>query len=219
MQNDAQDFADGHHLELAAAFCRGRLGLSEETQALDAVRQGLAEGLRLHKFKRTSTLPRVKRALGMLKGLAPTNLLDIGSGRGTFLWPLLTEFPELPVTALDFDPRRASDLQAAARGGLSQLSVRCEDILTSNLERGHADVVTALEVLEHIAEAERAARELLRLARRAIVVSVPSKPDNNPEHIQLFGRESLRRLFLEAGARKVEVDFVLNHMLALVWVS
>ena len=38
--------------------------------------------LRLHRFKRTAGLPRVRRVLGALKGFAPETLLDVGSGRG-----------------------------------------------------------------------------------------------------------------------------------------
>jgi predicted kinase len=51
--------------------------------------------------------------LGILRGLAPRTLLDLGSGRGTFLWPLLDSFPELQVTAVDRSHRRASDISLA----------------------------------------------------------------------------------------------------------
>ena len=54
------------------------------------------------------------------------------------------------------------------------------------------------------------------MGRRHIVVSVPSKPDDNPEHIRLFTADSLTRLFLDAGAEKVALDGVLNHFMALV---
>jgi hypothetical protein len=32
-------------------------------------------------------LPRVRKVLGVLRGVHPANLLDVGSGRGAFLWP------------------------------------------------------------------------------------------------------------------------------------
>src|SRR5262245_24889664 len=102
--------------ELATAFVRGRLGDAAADAAdagADAVlARGRAAGLRLHKFKRNTELPRVRRVLGTLRGLAPADLLDVGSGRGTFLWPLLDALPWLPVTAVDRDPRRVADLQA-----------------------------------------------------------------------------------------------------------
>ena len=102
--------------ELATAFVRGRLGDPDAT-----LEEGVDAGLRLHKFKQTAELPRVKRVLGMLHGLAPGSLLDIGSGRGTFLWPLLASFPGLSVTAIDWSERRVSDLLAVRTGGIERL--------------------------------------------------------------------------------------------------
>ncbi len=59
------------------------------------------------------------------------------------------------------------------------------------------------------------AREAVRVARRFVVASTPSKPDDNPEHIQLFDGARLERLFLDAGAASVSIDYVLNHIIAV----
>ena len=40
---------------------------------------------------------------------------------------------------------------------------------------------------------------------------MPSKPDNNPEHIHLFSNEDLKSLFLEHGCKKVKLMSVTNH--------
>src|SRR5260221_2119297 len=103
--------------ELANAFVRGRLGDRATMQ------DGIVAGLRLHKFKVNAELPRVQRVLGILRGLSPDRLLDVGSGRGTFLWPLLAAFPQVPVTAIDSSERRAGDLAAVSRGGVERLTV------------------------------------------------------------------------------------------------
>jgi 2-polyprenyl-3-methyl-5-hydroxy-6-metoxy-1,4-benzoquinol methylase len=80
------------------------------------IQLGIARDLRLHKFKRTMNLARVRKVLGILRGLQPSDMLDIGSGRGAFLWPLLDAFPGLPVTAVDLLDRRVADIEAVRRG-------------------------------------------------------------------------------------------------------
>jgi hypothetical protein len=45
--------------------------------------------------------------------------------------------------------------------------------------------------------------------------AAPSRPDDNPEHLHLFDRHALTELFARAGAGRLRVDFVLNHLVAL----
>src|SRR5260370_23774124 len=127
--------------ELANAFVRGRLRRQEAT-----VEDGISAGLRLHKFKVNAELPRVQRVLGILRGLAPENVLDVGSGRGTFLWPLLAAFPQTPVTSIDSSERRTSDLAAVIRGGIDRLTVVRMDVQASAFAARSFDVITMLEV-------------------------------------------------------------------------
>lgn len=188
-------------------------------QCVEVVRRGQEAGLRLHRYKRTMGLARVERVLGALKGIQPANLLDVGSGRGAFLWPLLDAFPYLPVTVIDVLPQRVAQLEAVQRGGLQQLSVQRMDVTTLAYADESFDVVTLLEVLEHIPNAARALVETVRVARRFVILSVPSKEDNNPEHIHLFDEADLRRMFAEAGVERVNFDYVLNHRIAVAHVE
>lgn len=205
-----------YHLDFATAYVRGRIPGLEDLPAGDVLHAGREAGLRLHRFKRTSGLQRVRKVLGILRGLAPADLLDVGSGRGAFLWPLLDAFPGLPVRVAEIDEQQADQLDAVSRGGIDRLQVHRADVTDLPLDDGSVDVATVLEVLEHLTEPARAAAELVQVARRFVVASVPSKPDDNPGHIQLFDERSLPCLFLDAGARRVEVQHVLNHRIAVV---
>jgi ubiquinone/menaquinone biosynthesis C-methylase UbiE len=217
---------------LAAAFVRGKLCgepvaeaqaelfarpldqlADDELQAL--IRLGIAHDLRLHKFKRTMDLARVRKVLGMLRGMRPSDMLDIGSGRGAFLWPLLDAFPGLPVTAVDLLDRRVADIEAVRRGGVEQVRALQADATALEFADGCFDIVTLLEVLEHIPATTQALAEVCRVARRAVVLSVPSKPDDNPEHIHLFDQASLTARLREAGAERVNVSYVHNHMIVV----
>lgn len=207
------------YLELAAAFVRGRLaGQTGEPVPADDARAaslGARRGLAVHRFKRSALLPRVRRVLGVLRGLAPASVLDIGSGRGAFLWPLLDQLPGARVLAADRSERAVADIAAVARGGVSRLGAARLDATRLGLARASHDVVTILEVLEHLEDPAAAAREAIRVARGFVVASVPSVPDENPEHLRLYDRASLERLLRDAGARRVTIEYVLNHMVAV----
>ncbi len=204
-----------HYLSFAAAFCRGRLG-RREGDDLAAIAAGADAGLRLHRFKRTAGLPRVRRVIGVLRGLAPPSLLDVGTGRGAFLWPLLDAMPDVRVIAVDRLAGRVADLAAVARGGLGRrLTPMRMDATRLALRDAAVDVVTVLEVLEHLREPEAAAREALRAAARALVVTVPSREDDNPEHRHLLERRRLERMLRDGGARRVAVEQVRGHLVAV----
>ena len=55
----------------------------------------------------------------------------------------------------------------------------------------------------------------VRLARRYVVVTVPSKPDNNPEHIHLLTKEKLTGLFTRAGCGRLQFGGVNGHLLLI----
>jgi hypothetical protein len=73
-----------------------------------------------------------------------------------------------------------------------------------------------LEVLEHIPDYRKAVSEIVRVASEHIVLSVPSKPDNNPEHINFFTKESIAKLLHTFPIKNIHIDYVHNHMLVLV---
>ena len=101
--------------DLASAYVRGcalngKISLPEELvlQPLDSftdeqkdelVILGKKAELKMHYFKEKDELARVQLVMGFLRGMVAsgqiTSVLDVGSGRGAFLFPLLTTFPRL----------------------------------------------------------------------------------------------------------------------------
>ena len=218
--------------DLAAAYVRGEgqrqdIGLPEELTALpleelsedqkdELVSYGKKAELKMHYFKEKDELPRVQLVMGFLRGMVASgqiaSVLDVGSGRGAFLFPLLTEFPGLEVTSIDILPHRVALLQSVSKGGVDNLHAMERNLCEWDGPEGAFDAVTLLEVLEHIPDVEKAAANAVRMARRYIIVTVPSKPDDNPEHIHLFTKDMLSDMFLKAGCSKVKFDSVFNHL-------
>ena len=222
---DISALSERYDLRMTAAYIRGALWDSLDEGLRGASLDGLTSadlaallalageaGLTLHYFKRQESLPRVKKALGFLRGAGGESLLAVGSGRGGFLLPFLREFPGVPVTSLDVLEKRVAMLAAMRRGGLSDLTPLRADICVWDAPPGSFDAVTLLEVLEHIPDVAAAVRNAVRLARRWVVVTVPSKPDDNPEHIHLLTKPVLEDLFAAAGCRALRFDGVPGHL-------
>ena len=224
------DFAGRYDARMMAACVRGTLAgegplfdapldrLTEaDCEALLAL--GRQAGVKTHYFKNHEALPRVRAVMGFLRGVQPQNLLDVGSGRGVFLFPFLREFPWVPVTSLDILERRVALLRSIHDGGVDSLTAVGASICDWDAPDGAFDVVTLLEVLEHIPDVRAAVKNAVRLARRFVVVTVPSKPDDNPEHIHLLTKPVLTELFQSAGCRNLRFDGVPGHLFMVAGVG
>lgn len=224
-------YARRYHLNLAAAWVRGHalatgippldpelldmpLEVLLENELAAIVEAGSQAGLKLYPFKRDKTiLPRVRQVLSFLQGIEFETLLDVGSGRGVFLLPFLETFPWVRVTSLDLLEERVTFLNELSAGGYSQLTAYRQDICGQPFPDNSFDVVTMLEVLEHIPEVEKAVAAAVRMAKKYVVVSVPSKPDDNPEHIHLLTRDILTELFTQVGCGRLHFSGVNGHLI------
>lgn len=178
--------------KLPQALAGKPLAALDERELETILDQGKTWGIKLYRFKRGhETLPRVKQVLGFLRGVYPRSLLDVGSGRGVFLFPFLDAFPQAKVTSLDILEHWVQFLEDIRRGGISNLTPMLADICTQPMPDKSADIVTMLEVLEHIPDVQAAVTAAVRIARRYVVVTAPSKPDDNPEHIHLLTKPIL----------------------------
>jgi ubiquinone/menaquinone biosynthesis C-methylase UbiE len=141
-------------------------------------------------------LRRFFERIGQVLGdLTPVSLLDVGCGEGEMLRRGVV--PAATRTVL-FD--RSRDSAAHVIGSVDALPFASRSF----------DVVTCMEVLEHLPEPAAALREMARVARRAVILSVPHEPwfqmgnllrgkylaglGNHPEHVQHWNFRSLEKL-------------------------
>ena len=226
-------YAERYHLKSAAAWLRGHamktgapeidpellempLEVLTDDELSAIVELGEKTGQKLYPFKTgKAELPRVRQVLGFLHGIEFDTLLDVGSGRGVFLLPFMEEFPQVQVTSLDLLDKRVTFLSELAAGGYSRLTACKRNICDRPFPENSFDVVTLLEVLEHIPEVDRAVAAAVKMARKYVVVSVPSKEDDNPEHIHLLTKDILTELFAAAGCTGLHFGGVNGHLIMM----
>jgi SAM-dependent methyltransferase len=114
------------------------------------------------------------------------------------------------VTAVDISPGTVALLaRMAPRLGVSLAAV-AGDAAATPLRTGCADTVLAVHLLEHLPEPVGTAvlEEMLRLARRRVVVAVPyeDEPDPTWGHVRRFDHAELRRLGAGTGREFTVTD-------------
>jgi SAM-dependent methyltransferase len=155
----------------------------------------------------------IARLMRELRGAAGSTdgiWVDVGIGEGFALEALQARAGLLVGVEYRGDKLRKA-LERVPRSS----GVRADARLLPLMDRS-ADIVTCLEVLEHLETPERAIEELARVCRGECIVSVPWEPffrlgnfcrgkdlgrwGNNPEHVQHFRPASLHRLLSRSFA-------------------
>jgi SAM-dependent methyltransferase len=147
------------------------------------------------------------KIVDIVTSLHPETVLDAGCGEGFTDELLLRELPALKLTG--FDPHEPSVELARMRNPRATFLVG--SIYEMPFEDASFDVVGCFEVLEHLHDAPRALAELARVAKHAVVLSVPHEPffclsnvargknldidpkGSDPDHRNFWSREALGR--------------------------
>lgn len=113
-----------------------------------------------------------RRITGKIAELAPSSFLDAGCGEGFVAEILLRQMPGLELTGFDFNPEAVAIARRKVPGATFQTASIFEIPHPDNA----FDVVGCFEVLEHQHNPGAALQELARVARRAVILSVPHEP-------------------------------------------
>jgi SAM-dependent methyltransferase len=172
-------------------------GLDDAAAGQDAAKYGTSNPVVQKLLARWMTT--LQGVLGDTSGV----VVDIGIGEG---FALERMFPEgTPAIGLEY----RHDKALVASEKLPAVSVVRGDAGVLPFPDRSADLVTSIEVLEHLPGYEQAVVEMARICRGRLVVSVPWEPwfrlgnlgrgknvkrwGNDPEHVNFFGPSSLRR--------------------------
>lgn len=137
---------------------------------------------------------------GCLAQCQPSRLLDVGTGEGELISTYVDVFGDIPMAAIDLP-----DHELATNWG-----DRATDNLFADAEKlpfqdSTFDLVTCIEVLEHVPHPELVMAEIARVASDRVLLSVPNEPiwrisnmargaylkelGNTPGHIQHWSRK------------------------------
>lgn len=136
---------------------------------------------------------------------SPRRVIEVGMGEGVIAARVRKRYPEASFVGVDL-PDAALHGQWRRR----HLTGVFGDIERLPFSDGAADLVLAIEVLEHVLDPEAAVAELARVATDRVILSVPLEPlwragnllrgryvselGNTPGHVQHWGRRSFVRL-------------------------
>lgn len=140
-----------------------------------------------------------------LPSATPRRVLEVGTGEGEILGRLRARWPDAALTALDLpEPRLAAHWRDRGLTGLFGSA----DALP--FPDASADLVVAVEVLEHVPDPDAALAEIARVAAGDVVLSVPREPlwrllnlargryvgafGNTPGHVQHWSTAAFTRL-------------------------
>ena len=153
-------------------------------------------------------------------------LVDIGCGTGANL-PMLREAvgPQGAVFGLDFSPLALqwSRSEGEIEGG--QIHLSQGDALSLPLRDNCADIVTMLDVLEHLSDDSKALGEVQRILKPggALILSVPayqhlwSAHDEALHHFRRYEKAGLNRVLRRAGFNVWRLSFAMSAMPPIAW--
>ncbi len=149
----------------------------------------------------------------LFAGASPTSLLDVGCGEGVLVHEWAQRLGEARVVGIDLEePSVQAGWAEREAPNLEYRVMRAENLPFAENE---FDLVTAIEVLEHVPDPEHTLSEMARCGESRLLVSVPREPlwrmlnmargaywpqlGNTPGHLNHWSKRSFVQLLSRYG--------------------
>jgi 2-polyprenyl-3-methyl-5-hydroxy-6-metoxy-1,4-benzoquinol methylase len=163
---------------------------------------------------------------------APVSVLDVGCGEGVLTYRWAQQLGSNRIVGVDLsDPKLKAEWDTRRRENLEFRTMVPERLPFTDDE---FDLAAAIEVLEHVPDPAHTLEEMVRVARRRLLVSVPQEPvwrmlnlargsyvrqlGNTPGHVNHWTRRGFIRL-LERHGQVIEVRSPFPWTMLLVQVD
>jgi SAM-dependent methyltransferase len=165
----------------------------------------------------------VRRLITRSLGRKPASILDIGAGAGGFLSEMVDEGFIARTDVLALEPSPAAQVVLAARQ-LPVLNAPLSDLATVKVEP-FPEVVTLLDVLEHLDEPVRTLTDISRRLPEGghVVILVPALPslwstwDELLHHKRRYTRRTLREHLVQGGFDIVALQYCFAGITLPAW--
>lgn len=170
----------------------------------------------------------LKTAIASIKHLNIDSVLDVGCGEGFTLAKLKSAKIGKNYEGIEVDPT-AIEL---GKKLYPSLNIKKGDIYDLPYKSNSFDLIICTEVLEHLENPKKAYKELLRVSRKYVLLSVPNEPwftfqrmarfqnllhfGAHPEHIQHWGSRSFLKFAKIKGVKIIEKKYPLPWTMVLV---
>lgn len=175
----------------------------------------------------TNFWPWVRRRLvtSLVKRFAkpPCDILDIGCGNGSLMRQLTETFPGSQVDGIDGHLRTLT--YCRQRNPDAALMLQDISEATWGSQSRRYDVITIMDVLEHLDHPEAALRQATDLLKPGgiVIVSMPahrwlwSPRDLFVGHRKRYDRQMTRTLLKEGGLRPLHINHLFSYLCAPAW--
>ena len=139
----------------------------------------------------------------LLEGLSFDSVLDAGCGTGVLLQKIHEKYPQARLTGFEYSPEGLN----FARKRLPEGEFMTVDLSKQAVDKTF-DLITCIDVMEHIPDDRAALRNLLAMTGKYMILSVPLGPLFQVEAERLGHVHGYRRAELEGKIREAGFEII-----------